>query len=315
MSVSRDQQQIIDNLVATFLKTSDATGKLYLKLRQDVIEVCQQIAREVAQNGKPTPELLLRLRKLEVEASHVSVSYDNYLSRLSETLKYAETHPPQFVQKLEKQYTQLKEENEECNLKLKALKEDSAPVVEKMARLTKSFDKGVSALYSARQRNGGDFRSGRHSKPNPNGVLLDYASSVFDRESLEGMFGDIDQKLRELKTVDEIGNDSSKEKTNELRSLDIMKYLDDLLRNNRAYLRVGGDQYSYDISRSTTLNLGTSCSSIDQYNEAIESITDEIRGLVEGGTSAKEKWMNNARKLEAIQTVLKSFEDVEMEDA
>lgn len=316
MSVSKQQQEVIDHAISSFLKTNDVIGRQYLKLRQDALDVSQQIANEVAQKGKATPELILQLKKLEVEASQVSQTYENYLDRVCDTLKYSETHQPQYLLKLEKQYIALVDDRDTYNKHIATLREDSKAVVEKMAKLAQNFEKGISVKQGNKLRGISDVLTSKTSQPNPDSLLIDYASTIFEKKALLDMFADVDKKLRDLRTVDEISDENPTEpklSSESAPSINIGKYLDELLQNNRAYFRMDDSNYSYEITRSTSIHVGTSSMNLDDYNVAIESLIKDIQGLVEGGALAKERWMSNARKLKMIQTVLQSLEDTEME--
>lgn len=313
MSVSKQQQEIIDNVVSSFLKTNDTLAKQYLKLRQNVVNLSSKITSEITTSGKINAELLFELKKLDVESSQVSQAYDIYLTRLKDTLKYAETYKPLYLLKLEQQYVALTDAKDSFTTNIAIIRDQSKPIVEKMAKIVASFDKGISYKPGSRAR-GADILTGKSSNPNPDSTLIDYASTVFEKNTLEEMFVDVDKKLRQLRTVDEINDESSEAKSNEpAPSINIGKYLDETLQNNRAYLRLSDSKYSYDITRTTSVNVGSTSMSLDDCNTAIESLIKEIQGLVEGGALAKERWMSNARKLEVVQTVLQSLEETEME--
>lgn len=317
MSVSKEQQEVIDIAITSFIQTNDVIGRQYLKVRQDALEVTQQVAQETTQNGKASPELLLRLKELELEASQISQTYESYVDRIKDTLKYSKTHQPQYLANLESQFTVLKKDRDDHNKQIKALREESKPVVEKMGKLTQNFENGLSAKPGVnRQRGTNQYLTSKTSAPNSDSLLIDYASTVFDKQDLVSMFTDVDKKLRELRAVDDIKDDThseAKPTADAALSIDIEKHLDELLQNNRAFFRMNDARYSYDITRSSAASLGSSSMSLDDYNLTIESVIKDIQGLVEGGALAKERWMSNARKLEMVQTVLQSIEDAEME--
>lgn len=313
MSVSKQQQEVIDNVVSSFLKTNDATAKQYLKLRQEALVVSSKIANEITANGNANPELQFELKRLDVESSQLSQTYSMYLERLSDTLKNTEAYRPQYLLKLEQQYVALTEAKDNCTANIARLRDESKPVVEKMSKMAASYDKGIAYKPGSRDRSS-DILTSKSSDPNPDSTLIDYASTVFEKSALEEMFVDVDKKLRQLRTADEINDENTESKTNESApSINLGKYLDEILQNNRAYNRISDSQYAYDITRTTAVNVGSTSMSLDDYNGAIESLVHDIQGLVEGEALAKERWMSNARKLDMVQTLLQSLEDTEME--
>lgn len=313
MSVSKQQQEVIDIVVSSFLKTNDTIAKQYLDLRKEVLNLSSKIANEITANGNANAELLFDLKRLEVESSQISQTYGMYLARLSETLKNTESYKPQYLLKLEQQYIALTEAKDNCTSNITRLREESKPVVEKMSKMAASYDKGIAYKPGSRDR-GADICTGKSTNPDPDSTLIDFSSTVFEKTALEDMFVDVDKKLRQLRTVDEIKDDSIESNTSESApSINIVKYLDEILQNNRAYNHIQDSKYAYDITRTTSVNVGSTSMCLDDYNTAIESVINDIQGLVEGGALAKERWMSNARKLEMVQTILQSVEETEME--
>lgn len=313
MSVSKQQQEVIDIVVSSFLKTNDTIAKQYLDLRKEVLNLSSKIANEITANGNANAELLFDLKRLEVETSQISQTYAMYLARLLETLKNTENYKPQYLLKLEQQYIALTEAKDNCTTNITRLREESKPVVEKMSKLAASYDKGIAYKPGSRDR-GADIRTGKSSDHDPDSTLIDFCTTVFEKTALEDMFVDVDKKLRQLRTVDEIKDDSIEANTSEsVPSINIVKYLDEILQNNRAYNHIQHSKYVYDITRTTSVNVGSTSMCLDDYNTAIESVINDIQGLVEGGALAKERWMSNARKLEMVQTILQTVEETEME--
>lgn len=313
MPVTKQQQEVIDNVIASYISTNDDISRQFLKLRQSVLLVSQEIAQKVSKEEQVPTELLFQLKQLEFESSQLSHVYDSHITRISDTLKYAETHESQYLPKLERQFTALTEKKGTQTEHIAKLKDESKPVVEKMVHLAKNFDLGISVKPTGKPRGPPSYLTGKNSKPNSGSTLIDYSSTVFDKSALEELLLDVDQKLQTLRTVDEISDDAGSKNSEPAPSIDTSKYLGELLQNNRAYLRLADGQYSFDITRSTLANVALSSLNLDEYNVAIEKLISEIQGLVEGGALAKERWLSNARKLELIQTVLQGVEDAEME--
>lgn len=307
MSVTRQQQEIIDNVILSYINTNDDVSRQYLKLRQDILLVSQEIAKRATQQEDIPTELLFRLKQLEFESSQLSQIYESHILRITETVKYAETHESQYLLKLERQYTALTEKKELQGKLIAQLKDKSKPVVENMALLVSNYNQSVSTKSGSRQQRATSKLTSRSSGPNLDATLIDYASTIFEKTHLEELLLDVDQKLQTLRTVDEI--DDKEAPSESVPLINTKKYLDELLQSNRAYLRLDGARYSYDIARSMLANVAPALLSLDEYNVAVEKLISEIQGLVEGGALAKERWLSNARKLELIQAVL----DAQME--
>lgn len=307
MSVTKQQQEIIDNVILSYINTNDDISRQYLKLRQDTLLVSQEIAKKTTQQEEIPTELLFQLKQLEFESSQLSQIYESHILRISETVRYAETHESQYLLKLERQYTALTEKKELQGKLIAKLKDESKPVVEKMALLVKNYDQSISTKSGSRQQRATSKLTSRTSGANPDSTLIDYASTIFEKSHLEDLLLDVDQKLQTLRTVDEIDDKDAPSESAPL--INTKKYLDELLQSNRAYLRLDGARYSYDIARSMLANVAPALLSLDEYNVAVEKLISEIQGLVEGGALAKERWLSNARTLELIQAVL----DAQME--
>lgn len=48
---------------------------------------------------------------------------------------------------------------------------------------------------------------------------------------------------------------------------------------------------------------------VDDYEQTIQALAREIKDLVGRGAIAKERWLVNAKKLQAIETLLNSFDE------
>ncbi|KAM9906705.1 hypothetical protein OXX69_006697 [Metschnikowia pulcherrima] len=312
------QQEIIDLAVASYLKTNDNTARQYLKLRQEALEVSQQVRKEVVEAGCVTPETALKLKKLKFENAKSSLVYEAYIASLTAQLKENGDVKGYISAKLNERYEDLVSKKRQKDEATDKLRSEHKPVIEKMRVLASKFEAGVSVRRSGYSRDRNDIRvyGRRDSAPDDESTLLDYASAVFSRGELEQQLADVESKLASLRTVDEVINKANSdgdiaEKPDQGASIDLVKYLDEILRNGRAYLPLEGSKYHYDVTKSSSADLGGAKSQIRDYEAAISTLTKEIQGLVARGTEAKERWIRNAQKMEMIHALLQ--EDMEID--
>lgn len=302
------QQEIIDIAIETYIKTNDNTARQYLKLRQDTLETAQFVKREIAEFGKVSAETSLRLEKLKFEHAKTSLIYRAYIDNISLKLDGSGTTGAQVSAKLGERYDELLRKKDTQDAKMQQLKTEHKPVVEKMRQLASNFEARIGhRRNSSRSDTSGNSRlTPRGSAPDEDNVLLDFASTAFSIDELELQFADVDSKLAALKTVDEISNetDSVDGLSFENPSIELTKYLTDLLQNGRAYGRIDDATYHFDVTKSASGDLGGTTSVIDDYESAINKLTKEIQGLVARGTEAKERWISNAQKVEMILALL-----------
>lgn len=308
--VTSTQQEIIDEFISNYIKTNDNIGRQYLKLRQDALEIVTKINKEFEAEGKASDESLLLLQQLEFTRDKVLEIYSRYLSTIDESLVHLESVKSQYLDDLEQQFKTLQATKDSLNEDIKDIKHTKKPVVDKMNSLAERYSQGLTVSGQNKQRGGRVYvMTTKGSNPDANSTFIDYESSVFDKAELHNLFGDINAKLSNLKTVDEIdeGNDilnSSNGVGTKIMATNIENSLDELLRDSRAYSRIADNKYAFDITKSSSVDVGGLNSVLDDYNENIEKVTTEIQNLVAGGTAAKERWVINAKKLEMIQAVL-----------
>lgn len=321
MSVINNQQNIIDQVISNYIKTNDNTARQYLKLRKDALEIAQKIKAEISENGRPSSERLLQLQNIQFESDKILQSYDAYVLRIRSNLEFSKIHKPQYLNELKQQFTELSRRLEKVKSDLSLLKTSTKPIVDKMKVLAEKYENVVSikGARSNKFKNQPSVSSNKGSNRDANSTLIDFSSAVFEKSELEGIFDDMKSKLANLRTVDEISDqlkeegDKPQSLTDAAPSINVTKYLDELLQNSRAYSHFGDTKYHFDISKSTSVDVGSSSLVIDDYDKAIDVLSLEIQGLVARGTEAKERWIRNAKKLETIQTILQEDNlDVEM---
>lgn len=317
--VTSTQQEIIDEFISNYIKTNDNIGRQYLKLRQDALEIVTRINKEVDTDGRASDDSLLLLLQLEFTRDKVLEIYQRYLSTIDESLVNLVSTKSQYLDDLEQQFTNLQSAKDILNEDIDDIRRSKKPVVDKMNTLAERYSQGLTVSRQNKQKEGHIYvMTAKGSNRDPNSTFIDYESSVFEKTELQNLFGDINAKLSNLKTVDEI--DESKDILpnsdavgSKLMANDIETCLDELLRDSRAYSRTADNKFAYDITKSASVDVGGLNSVLDDYNENIEKLATEIQNLVAGGTAAKERWVINAKKLEMIQAVLADADDEDMD--
>lgn len=309
--VTVKQQEIIDNVVSSYIKTHDAIAQQYLKLRQDILEMSTKVGNEIQENGAVKPELLLRLQELTLENDKLSLTYGAHVARIASNLEFSEHSKPQYLEGLESQNAELATKQKLIDADLEQLRESNKPVVDKMKVLASKYETGVTVKIGGKAKPLVKTQTSKGSVSDPESTFIDYESSVFEKSELAALFGDVETKLRQLKTVDEINDatDPSEKGKSDQQPINIVKYLDELLQNSRAYSHLDETKYSYDIARSSSIDVGSAALSLDDYDHSIQVLTSDIKELVARGAEAKERWLTNARKVELLQAVLQSTED------
>lgn len=283
--LTRKQQDIIDESIGSYIKNYDKVAQLYLKLRQEVYTTLQLV--------DANEDTRIRVSKLRYEADKICAGYALHLDRLERNLDAKSAISPSYVEQLQNQYQVLEEKKQALTAEIKDLKENQKPLLDQVKTLTTSFVQGVSSK-TAKRKNIHELLSDDTRK------TIDVVSSVFSYEELRGLFSDINESLKELKTVEE----------EERRGFNIIEYLDSHIKDNRAYRKVD-DKYLYDIANKTLLDAGNSNSSIDDIDKTIAGLTGNLKDLIEHGTEAKERWSLNARKLDRVKEALEDEMEID----
>lgn len=310
--VTSSQQELIDEFISSYIKNNDNIGRQYLKLRQSALEVTTKINEEIKANGATSDESLIQLQQLEFENDKLSETYRQYLSRIGNALDYADNVNPRYLNSLEDKFLDLSSVKEKVEADIEDFRQVKKPIVDKMNSLADRYSQGITVTNKSTQRGKRTYiLTGRGSNPDPNSTFIDFSSTVFNKTELRSLFDDTEKKLQNIKTVDEVGESKNEQENldvsaNTLHAINIEKYLDELLQDSRAFSRAGEEEYAYDISKSTSIDVGGSGLVLDDYNRNIDKLTTEIQNLVAGGAAAKERWIINARRLEMVQAVLEN---------
>lgn len=283
--LTRKQQDIIDESISSYIKNYDKVAQQYLKLRQEVYTTLQLI--------EANEESKIQVAKLRYEADRVCAGYALHLDRLKLNLDAKSAISPSYVEELESQYLILNEKKKTLTADIKDLKENQKPLLDQVKVLTTNFAQGVSGK-TAKRKNIHELTSDDTRK------TIDVVSSVFSYDELRELFTDLNESLKELKTVD----------GEERRGFDIIEYLDSHVKDNRAFRKVD-DKYLYDIANKTIMDAGSGSSSIDDIDKTIAGLSSNLKDLIEHGTEAKERWSLNARKLDRAREALNDEMEVD----
>lgn len=303
MSISRRQQELLDESIASFIKNNDRTSQQYLKVRQEIYRVSSNVAKARSAGEEPLKMDLFELEKLQYDFDKASSLYLEHLRHISTNIDISEKIKSPYLSELDLEYDKLSARKNDLKAYILDLRDDKKPLIDDMKKLQKSFDAGVSRLAKGRRGHGSKKPDGAKDW-----IDLDPESALFSQEELRAMFEDVDKKLRWLKTVDEVNEDGGEKHASHVN---ILRYLNDHIESNRAYKRMNG-KYRYDISKSTLIDAGNASSVIDDYDAAIENVTLAIKDLIEHGAEAKERWSVNAKKLETVRMALREGEEEDL---
>lgn len=305
-TITEKQQDVLDAAIDSYISTHDNVAYQYLKFRQSVIEVVQQIQKQ-KEAGEVSEETLKRLKELQFEYEMYKVSYPAYVERLTGRIDFAENTSPQYLNELEQNYLELSKENEELKANLAILLEKFAPVARRMANFVHKFE----TAFTNRGRGISHSIGFRDRAPNSTAISIDYDSTIFTKSELADSLKSLDDELRTLKTVDEIdeGEEEKPQTETKLHAIDTLKHLNEVFDRLPAIRNIGSLQVSFALTRSTNVPSNAQYMVVDDYEQAIQALAREIKDLVARGAIAKERWLSNAKKLQAIDEMLHAFDE------
>lgn len=312
--ITNKQQQLIDELISNYIRNYDKIAQQYLKIRQDIYELTTSIFQELTQeDGKVSDINKFKIEQLYYDFEKVCESYKVHLKSLSSNLDIKRNIPPPYIDKLNAQYDSLLSRKTNLESEMSTLKNVQKPLLDKMRLLLKSFESGLNSRTAKKMNR--IISDGINLEPNEESKDIDVQSLVFCYDDLKLLFSEVDTKLNQLKNISEIsstGKDSEPEKNTDKNQPSIItRYLDEQLQNGRTFHHKDDDTYLYDVSKSTTVDTAASLTTIDEYDKMIENLIVNIKDVIEHGAESKERWSNNARKLDIIKEALKEFDDID----
>ena len=304
--ITNKQQDLIDEVISNYLKNYDKIAQQYLKIRQDIYELTTSISQEITESkeGLVSDSNKFKIQQLLYDFDKVCEIYKTHLQNLNLNLDIKQNIPPPYIEELNLQYDALLARKTDLESEIDTLKNIQKPLLDKMRLLLKSFENGLNSRTAKRMNR---IVSDGINEPDENSKDIDVQSLIFHSADMKTLFSDVDTKLNQLKNI---GNDDDPDNiidTNQPKN--ITRYIDEHLRNGRTFHLLEEDKYIYDVSKSATVDTATSLTSVDEFDRMIENLIINIKDVIEHGAESKERWSNNARKLDLIKETLNKFED------
>lgn len=304
--ITNKQQDLIDEVISNYLKNYDKIAQQYLKIRQDIFELTTSISQEITESkeGLVSDSNKFKIQQLLYDFDKVCEIYKTHLQILNLNLDIKQNIPPPYIEELNLQYDALLARKTDLESEIDTLKNIQKPLLDKMRLLLKSFENGLNSRTAKRMNR---IVSDGINEPDENSKDIDVQSLIFHSADMETLFSDVDTKLNQLKNI---GNDDDPDNIiDSNQPKNITRYIDEHLRNGRTFHLLEEDKYIYDVSKSATVDTATSLTSVDEYDRMIENLIINIKDVIEHGAESKERWSNNARKLDLIKETLNKFED------
>lgn len=304
--ITNKQQDLIDEVISNYLKNYDKIAQQYLKIRQDIYELTTSISQEITESkeGLVSDSNTFKIKQLLYDFDKVCEIYKTHLQILNLNLDIKQNIPPPYIEELNLQYDALLARKTDLKSEIDTLKNVQKPLLDKMRLLLKSFENGLNSRTAKRMNR---IVSDGINEPDENSKDIDVQSLIFHSADMETLFSDVDTKLNQLKNI---GNDDDPDNIiDSNQPKNITRYIDEHLRNGRTFHLLEEDKYIYDVSKSATVDTATSLTSVDEYDRMIENLIINIKDVIEHGAESKERWSNNARKLDLIKETLNKFED------
>mmetsp|Transcript_8253 Transcript_8253/g.10098 ORF Transcript_8253/g.10098 Transcript_8253/m.10098 type:complete len:322 (-) Transcript_8253:32-997(-) len=307
--ITNKQQDLIDEVIANHLKNYDKIAQQYLKIRQDIFELTTSITHEITKEKLVSDSNKFKIQQLQYDFDKVCEIYKIHLENINLNLDIKQNIPPMYIEELNLQYDALLARKTDLESEIDTLKNMQKPLLDKMRLLLKSFQNGLNSRTAKRMNR---VVSEGINEPDENSKDVDIQSLIFHSSDMKALFNDVDNKLNQLKNLSD-GNTNNEDDPNSVidtnQPKNITRYIDEHLRNGRTFHLLEEDKYIYDVSKSATVDTATSLTSVHEYDKMIENLIINIKDVIEHGAESKERWSNNARKLDIIKETLSKFED------
>lgn len=303
--ITNKQQDLINELVASYLRNYDKIARQYINLRRSVYENFSKILQDLEGPKKlDSAEAQFELSKLRYEYVKLDEIYKLHVRNLLMNLSIGQDVSVTYVDKLNDHHDELISEKADLSNKISNLRDQQAPILNDMRGLVKNFENGLNTRIARKMRK--ILKERLNEQYDENSKEINPHSFVFSASEFYNIFGDAEHFFHQLN--ENMDNGTRSAEINEL--LDLKKYLDEYLQNSKTTNRTGNDNFIYDISKSTFLDFGTTHTGVDDYDNMIEQLLNHIRDLIEHGSQSKARWNDNAHKLDAIKETLKSMEPI-----
>lgn len=275
--------ELINVAVSSAISNNDAIAKLYLKLRQDSLEVYSVIQKELADNGKVSNDSRITLEKLRFEKDRLAVEYPAHIDRLIAQITFVNKKPDNATEKIEKEYVDLAKQKEEVEAEIQRLQHTQGPVVEKMHVLVRNYNKILEGKKLSERENTGQ-----------DDTIIDPASYSFSQDELKAAFADLNEKFNTYLSKCGLS-------VREMLDIDTNHQIEKLVRESKAFHKGDDSVYIYNKAVGLSPSIGDATVSIREMELTIEGLTKEIFGILEETQEAKRNWTKNARILEQVK--------------
>lgn len=285
-------QELIYTAVQSALENTDVVAKLYLKLRQDALEIYTTIQKELARDGAASVESQLKLEQLRFEKDKLSVEYAAHVDRIVSELQFEDKSSTSALDKINQDYDRLLAEKTSVADEIQRLQNIQGPVLEKMHLLVGSYNR---------------ILSGKNTTENKGKQEVQISKDIytFTSDNLKDAVAGMRSKLLHL----------SAEKALSLRQMldiDVNGHLERFLESGTGFTLLEDDSYIYKKDENPAKDLGDGSVPVSELEQTLEGLEVELIALVEETQQSKQSWEKNAKILELLRFLDEDTMDVDL---
>lgn len=276
--VNSKQQRLIEDSISNYVKFYDKTSLQYLKLRQEIFLLSQQVT-----SSPITFDTKFKVKQLTFELDKVSEVFLNHLHSLHNLLEIRKNVRDPYVEQITKELKLLETSASQLEEEITDIKQVQKPLLDKMKLLVKGFEANLGNKSKNFHGESPLISQGYSTKSSQ----IDYDSLKFTMKELKELFADVgDVELEEVLR----GNKNFEAGEGSIASSDT--------------------EILYRINKSTPHGV-TAKTSIEEYDKLIESSIASVRALENQEKELKDEWRRKASRVQGVKRVLE--EDVDME--
>lgn len=301
-SINYKQQELIDESVNEYIKSYDKLAVQYINIRKQIIALSSSITSKLSINSSDA----ISIQKLESELDIIWKSYTNHLNVIERKLKVAKEIEHPYMDELNSKYEKLLVKRLTITKNLKNIKEVQLPLIEKIKQLNSKYIKGLNRTSAKKY-----FRKEQVQRDisNPVKDSIDINSLIYSKSKIISLFEDFETKVKNLKTIHDVDGADSKG-----HPIKASYYVEKELQSGDKYLPLDDDEYFFNISKISYQDNYLSNASVESYDKLNDKLTTEIIDLINKAANAKEKWNENAKKIEQFKDIISNSDDIEMKD-
>lgn len=301
-TINYKQQELIDDSVNEYIKSYDKLATQYLNIRKQIIALSSSISSK--ENISSTDGI--SIQKLKAELDIIWKGYMSHLNMIEKKLQVSKEIQPPYLDDLKAKYEKLLVKRLTITKNLKNIKDVQLPLIEKMKQLnikyTRSLNKSTAKKYFRKEHVQRDISA-------PQNDLIDVSSLIYSKSKIQSLFEDFEVKVNRLKTIHDVDGADSKG-----HPIKASYYIEKELETGDKYMPLDNDEFLFNISKINYQDNYLANASVESYDKLNDKLTNEIIDLINKSTSAKEKWDENARKIEKFKTIISGNEDIVMKD-